>query len=240
MIDTRAVGQELQEQLVGAARRGQAAARQAQEQARKAQAQVRKGQEAVTELVRTLSPHAEALRSQLPTIKLPSPDLSKLPTPKLPAPDLSRLPTPKLPTPKLPSRSELRSGAGEFAGQVLATQRKISEQVTQTAGPLLAQGAARVIHSAETLAAQRKLPDQVTESATRVTQAAQAFAAEHKLPEQVTQSATRVTQAAGPLLARGAARVSQAAQTLRSVIPAIPPARGSGHTIAPATPDGAG
>ena len=84
MIDTRAVGQELQEQLAGAARRGQARARQAQEQARKAQAQVRKGQEAVTDLVRTLTPHAEALRSQLPTIKLHTPDLSKLPTPKLP------------------------------------------------------------------------------------------------------------------------------------------------------------
>ena len=36
MIDTRAVGQELQEQIAGAARRGQARARQAQEQARKA------------------------------------------------------------------------------------------------------------------------------------------------------------------------------------------------------------
>src|SRR6202035_860609 len=134
----------------------------------------------------------------------------------------------KLPAPKLPSRSELMTSAEEFAGQVLATQRKISEQVTQTAGPLLAQGAARVTHAAQTLATPRKLPDQVSQSAARVTQAAQTFAAEHKLPEQVTQGAARAAQAAGPF--------SQAAQTLRTVIPAIPPARGNGHTIASATP----
>src|ERR1700756_1292534 len=60
MIDTRSVGEELQAQLVQAARRGRDQARKAQEQVRKGQEQARKGQEAVTEIVKSLTSTAEA------------------------------------------------------------------------------------------------------------------------------------------------------------------------------------
>jgi trimeric autotransporter adhesin len=197
MIDTRAVGQELQEQLVGAARRGQARARQAQERARQAQAQVRKSQETVTEMVRSLSQNAEALR---PTVNIPS----------------------------LPRPAELRASAEEVAGQLRSTRRKVSgqvseaaqkfaaerlpDQVTQTVGPLLIQGATLVRERAQ------RLPEEVSHAAghraQQIGEAAQKFAAE-RLPEQVTQTA-------GPLLAQGAHRVGQAAEVFRAVLPAMP------------------
>jgi hypothetical protein len=124
MIDTRAVGQELQEQLAGAARRGQ-------EQAKRAQEQVRKGQEVVTEVVKTLTHTAEAFRPQLPTIKLPS----------LPRPPLSRL----------PGASTVMTSAHEIAEQLVATQRRLTDQVTETAGPWFAQGAARFNQAAQSI-----------------------------------------------------------------------------------------
>jgi ribonuclease R len=137
MIDTRAVGQELQEQLVGAARKGQEQAKKAQEQARKAQEQVRKGQEVVTGVVRTLTTTAEALMPQLPTVKLPS----------LPGSTLSRLPGASW----LPSADTLRSSAQEIGEQLLAAQRKLTGEVTQAASPLIAQGTAHLSRAARTV-----------------------------------------------------------------------------------------
>jgi hypothetical protein len=129
MIDTRAVGKELQEQLAGAARRGQ-------EQAKRAQEQVRKGQEVVTEVVKTLTVTAESFRPQLPTIKLPS-----LPRPSLPLPPLN----------KLPGASTVMTSAQEIADQLVATQRRLTDQVTETAGPWFAQGAARFNQAAQSI-----------------------------------------------------------------------------------------
>ncbi|HUZ26573.1 MAG TPA: hypothetical protein VMV07_22700, partial [Streptosporangiaceae bacterium] len=136
MIDTRAVGQELQEQLVVAARKGQEQIRKGQEQARE---QVRKGQEVFTEVVRALAATAEAFRPQLPAIKLPS----------LPPPTLPRWPG----SARLPSAGTVMITAQEIAEQVLAAQRKFAEQVAQVAqvaGPLLAQGAAHLGRAAQT------------------------------------------------------------------------------------------
>ena len=130
MIDTRAVGQELQAQLVGAARKGREQARKAQEQVRKGQEQARKGQEAVTEIVKSLTSTAEALRPQLPTVKLKLPSLQP---------------------PKLPDSAKLKASAEEVAEQLMAAQRKLTEQVSQAAGPLLAQGVARFGQAAQTL-----------------------------------------------------------------------------------------
>lgn len=130
MIDTRAVGQELQEQLVGAARKGQ-------EQAKKAQEQVRKGQEVVTGVVRTLATTAEALMPQLPTVKLPS----------LPVSGLSRLPGAS----RLPSADTLRSSAQEIGEQLLAAQRKLTGEVAHAASPLIAQGTAHLSRAARTV-----------------------------------------------------------------------------------------
>src|ERR1700722_2486371 len=101
MSDTRATGQELQDQLIEAARRGVAVARRGHEQVRKsqeraheqvrrnqerAQEQLRKGQELRTEVVRTVTLTAEAIRPQLPSLR-------QLPTIKLPAPSVPRLPS---------------------------------------------------------------------------------------------------------------------------------------------------
>ena len=79
MVDTRAVRQELQEQLISAARKGQEQARKARAQARHAEAQVRKSQDAVSGVVKTLADTAEALRPQLSTVRTKLPSLPGAP-----------------------------------------------------------------------------------------------------------------------------------------------------------------
>jgi len=140
MKDTRAVRQEVQDQIVAAAR---------------------KGQQRVTSTVKTVTATAQMIRPQLPN--LPKPNLSNLPKP-----DLSNLPRPTLNgaahrvasqlrerTPvivaKLPSRDLIRSGAAEFAGLLRSDLRQAADRVREAAEPLarqagevLAQAAGRV------------------------------------------------------------------------------------------------
>src|SRR5580693_2193835 len=114
MIDTRAVAQEVQDQLVAAMHKGH-------EQIRKSQKQIRKSRESVNGAVRTGTHIAQAVKPSLP--KLPS----------VPVPDVRQFASP----------DKLRTGAHEFAEQVLAAQRKLTDQA---------------------LASQRKLTDQALAS----------------------------------------------------------------------------
>ena len=61
MIDTRAVAQEVQDQLLAAVHRGQA-------QMRKSQDQMRKSREAVTDIIRTGNQLAKAVRPSIPSL----------------------------------------------------------------------------------------------------------------------------------------------------------------------------
>ena len=143
MVDTRAVRQELQEQLISAARKGQEQAKKARAQARSAEAQVRKSQDAVSGVVKTLTDTAEALRPQLSTVRI---KLASLP-------GASRL-TGGVTLPggvKVPSAGALLAGAQETAEHMLAAQRKLADQIAQAAAPLLAHGAARAAQAAQAI-----------------------------------------------------------------------------------------
>ena len=115
MNDTRAVGQELQDQVLAAAR---------------------KGQQRVASTVKNVTATAQLIRPQLPSLPRPTLNTSALPTPaqiRERAPQLVAM---------LPSTEQLRAGAHEFAGQLLSVQRKVVEQVRSVTTPLAHQAAA--------------------------------------------------------------------------------------------------
>ncbi len=116
MIDTRAVAQEVQEQLTAAMNKGQERVRKVQEQVRQAQDQVRKsqeqGREAVTGAIRTGNELARAFRPNIPG----------LPVPPVRVPSLTKLPDP----------AKLRANAQELADQMIATQRRVAAEVFAT------------------------------------------------------------------------------------------------------------
>jgi hypothetical protein len=130
MIDTRAVGQELQDlqhQIVG---------------------RIRKGQETVAGTIKTWAHAAQTARPQIPALpktaltdKLPSPAAL---TARLPRPEdiAARLPKPEDIAARLPKPETLVAGAYDLAEQLFAAQRKLAGQVTHAAMPLARQGAA--------------------------------------------------------------------------------------------------
>jgi len=138
MIDTRAVAQEVQDQLTAALHKGH-------EQFRKGQEQIRKSRESVTVAVRTGSQIADAIKPSLP----------KLPSVQLRIPSLT----------ELASRDKLRENAHELrarqrklashaqdlASQAIATQWKLSGKAIEAASPFIADGVARLTKAAETL-----------------------------------------------------------------------------------------
>src|SRR6266702_4173882 len=110
MIDTRAVGQELQDQLRAAAR---------------------KGHRRVTNTVKNVTATAQMIRPQLPT--MPPIRIAKLPSPedlaKLTEKQLSQL-REKAPGlfGRLPDADLLKAGATDLAGQVRSVQRQFVGQ----------------------------------------------------------------------------------------------------------------
>ncbi len=158
MIDTRAVGQELQEQVLAVAR---------------------KGQRRVNATMKNVTATAQMIRPQLPalptidlsnvknTVKLPSPDelarrterqlsqlrksapalvaripnaehLAKLTEKQL---DQLRKTAPGL-IAKLPDREHIKAGAAELADQMRTVQRQVTDQVRTVTTPLAEQAAA--------------------------------------------------------------------------------------------------
>src|ERR1022692_1893966 len=133
MNDTRAVGQELQDQVLAAAR---------------------KGQQRVASTVKNVTATAQLIRPQLPSLPRPTLNPSALPTPaqiRERAPQLVAM---------LPSTEQLRAGAHEFAGQLLSVQRKVVEQVRSVTTPLAQQAEAHDI-AGQLLTVQRKVVEQV-------------------------------------------------------------------------------
>jgi hypothetical protein len=166
MIDTRTVGQELQDQVLAAAR---------------------KGQQRVNSTVKTITATAALIRPQLPSLPRPT-----LPKATLPKPNLSGLPRPTLPgfpTPAqirekapalaamLPSpqqlrtsaeqlrtgAEQLRTGAFDLAGQVLSMQRKMADQIRSATVPLAKQAASAFAQV--TSGAKMTQPSEISEDA---------------------------------------------------------------------------
>lgn len=137
MNDTRAVGQELQDQVLDAAR---------------------KGRERVTSTVKTVTATAQHIRPQLANLPKPNLTMPNVTMPNVTMPNLTRpnLTRPTLPTPaqiwdkapalvaKLPDRKQLMSGAQELAGHARTVQRFVTEQVRTVAVPLAHRAAERL------------------------------------------------------------------------------------------------
>lgn len=122
MIDTRAVGQELQDQVLDAAR---------------------KGRERVTSTVKTVTDTAQNIRPQLASLPKPNLTMPALPIPTLPTPAQLKEKSPALAA-MLPSREQLVSGAQELAGHARSVQRLFVERVRTVAVPLAHQVADRL------------------------------------------------------------------------------------------------
>src|SRR5580698_1230780 len=168
MIDTRAVAQEVQDQLTAAMHKGQ-------EQLRKGQEQVRKGRETVTGALRTGSHLAQAVKPNLPALPVPS------------LQSLSELASPE----------KLRASAHELAGQVLATQRKLTDQAFASQRKL-ADHAQELAE--QTVATQRRLSGKALEVATPL----------------ITDGFARLTQVAGSVVPSSRARHSKQAETAKA------------------------
>ncbi len=162
MIDTRAVAQEVQDQLNAAFQKGQE--------------QIRKGRESVTVAVRTGSQIAQAVKPSLP--KLPSvqvkvPSLSELASPdKLRASahelasqmlaaqrkltDQALASQRKLTDQALATQRKLAGQAQELTDHALTTQRKLGDRALEVAGPLISDGVSRLAQAAGTFAPGRR------------------------------------------------------------------------------------
>jgi len=144
MNDTRAVGQELQDHVLGVAR---------------------KGRDRVTSTVKTVTTAAQHIRPQLHN--LPRPNLTR---PTLLTPAQLREKAPAL-VAMLPTPDQLKASAHEFAGHARSVQRLVLGQVRTVTGPLAHQAAARLAKVGQPAPAQpaKDQPEQA-ETTTRVSE----------------------------------------------------------------------
>lgn len=123
MNDYRAAGQELQGQVMAAAR---------------------KGQERVHSTVKTMRAAADQIRPQLASLpKPPTPGQLRERAPQLVAKLPARLQT------RLPKPEQLRSGAEELVGHARSVRRVVIGQVASVAAPLAQQAADRLAQISE-------------------------------------------------------------------------------------------
>lgn len=119
MIDTRALAQEVQDQLLEAVHRGQEQFRKGQDQLRKSQDHMRKSREALAEAVRSGNQLAKSIRPSIPGLPVPTVRIPPLTTPA--------------------DRARLRARSHELADQVVATQRQLADRALQVTTPLAEQ-----------------------------------------------------------------------------------------------------
>jgi len=137
MIDTRAVGQELQDlqhQITG---------------------RIRKSQESVTGAIKAWTHAAQAVRPQIPGLPKAETLAARLPkaetlAARLPKAETlaARLPKPETLAARLPKAETLVTGAYDLAEQFVADQRKLAGQIVHAARPLARQGAAMLGYGA--------------------------------------------------------------------------------------------
>jgi hypothetical protein len=113
VTENRNVGQEVQAEIIKTVRRGQEA--------------VLKGQEAVVGTVKVWAGTVRSAAPSLPDLKLSELKLSDLKLSELKLPFAGRLPKP----------GELAGHAYDLAGKLLASQRKLTDNVRHAAAPLL-------------------------------------------------------------------------------------------------------
>jgi hypothetical protein len=143
MIDSKAVMQEVQDQLLAIVHRGQEQVRKGQERVHKSQEQVRKGREVVSGAVRTGTELAKAVRPSAPALK------------SLPSPADVRARAQELAGHAVSAQRKARHAATPYAEQALATQRNLAGKARHAAIP----------YTEQVLAAQRSLTGKVIEVA---------------------------------------------------------------------------
>jgi hypothetical protein len=149
MNDYRAAGQEFQDQVLAAAR---------------------KGQQRVATTIKNVTAAAQQIRPQLSSLPKPTLNLSALPgqaqlREKAPA-LVAKLPG-SLQT-KLPTADQLKSGAQGLAGHARTVQRRVVDQVRTAASPLANQAATRLSQFAAP--ATKPAPAVKTETTTKVSE----------------------------------------------------------------------
>src|SRR5258708_4021044 len=163
MIDTRAVAQEVQDQLLAAMNKGQERVRKAQEQVRQAQEQVRKGRheqvrkgrEAVTGAIRTGNELTKAFRPNIPAPGLRVPSLSHLTDPAKLRASAQELADQMIAAQRKVA-GEVIATQRKVAGQLFATQRSLADKAFQAASPLVADSVTRLSKVVATLQDGRK------------------------------------------------------------------------------------
>jgi hypothetical protein len=201
MIDTRAVAQEIQEQVLAAVHRGHEQFRKGQDQVRKSQQQ---GREAARVAVRTGSQVAKAVLPSLP--QLPRPEVHLPSVSDLTSPDKLRAHAHDLAGQALANQRRL----ADSAGQVLAAQRKLAEKAVEFATPLVAEGVNRITQVAGSIGVSHRTP--AAEPAARVVTAAPAEAtpAADAPPAETAATASSAEPAAASTTAASTAEPSTA------------------------------
>jgi hypothetical protein len=175
MIDTRALAQEVQDQLLEAVHRGQQQFRKGQDQLRKSQDQMRRSREALAEAVRSGNQLAKSIRPSIPALPVPTVRIPPLTTPA--------------------DRARLRARSHELADQVVATQRHLADRALEVTTPLAEQVIATQRHLADrALQVTTPLAEQVI-----ATQRQLAGKALHAASPVVSDSVARLTHAVGTL-----------------------------------------
>ena len=202
MNDYRAAGQELQGQVLAAAR---------------------KGQQRVASTVKNVTAAAQHIRPQLASLPKPTLNISALPgqaqlrekAPALVAKLPGRLQT------KLPTADQLKAGAQGLADQARTVQRRVVDQVRTAATPLAHQAAARLTQFAgpTTKPAGKPAPEVKSETTTRVSEVTVAKSDRAKADTAKTEKATDDKAAKN-----GGTTAARARQTAASRKPRTKPA----------------
>jgi hypothetical protein len=173
MNDYRAAGQDLQGQVLAAAR---------------------KGQQRVASTVKNVTAAAQHIRPQLASLPRPTLNLSALPgqaqlREKAPA-LVAKLPT-RLQT-KLPTADQLKAGAEGLVGHARTIQRRVVDQMRTAATPLAHQAGARLSQFGEP--ATKPAPEVKGETTTKVSEVTVARSEKAKEGQKTT-TRTRQTSA---------------------------------------------
>src|ERR1700752_31233 len=160
MIDTRALAQEVQDQLLAVVHRSQEQLRKSQDQVRKSQDQLRKSREAVVDAIRTGNQRARAVRPEILTLDTLG-DPAKLRASAQELADRALASQRHLADRALARQRHFANQAVKrqrrfadqavtrqrhFADQVVATQRQLAGKALQSASPVVAEQVAKLSH----------------------------------------------------------------------------------------------
>jgi hypothetical protein len=167
MIETRALAQEVQDQLLAAMHRGHDQFRKSQKQIRRSQYHLRKSREAMAEAIRSSNQVAKAIRplsdpADRAKLRADALELAdQLIATQRQLADRALQVTGPLAEQVIATQRQLADRAlqvtGPLAEQVIATQRQLATRAMQSASPAVADRVAKLTHAVGTLPGMRRL-----------------------------------------------------------------------------------